>query len=110
MSKLLALFIFSSIFFFNLYSGDSISKNFSAIVTPTATPTPQISAESNIIELDRNLVILPSPPGYRCIGTSDENALVTVTISDALKNDSLKYNYTLSGGRIMAKARKFSGI
>jgi hypothetical protein len=107
MSRLLALFIFSSIFFFNFYSGASILKSSYANVTPTVTPTPQESAESDVIKLDRNIVTRPCPLGYKCFGTSDKNMSVTVTISNAVsKNDLLNYNYAVSGGRIIGEGAR----
>ena len=76
MSRLLVLFVFFSIFFFDFYFNASISKNSSANVTPTVTPTPQIPTASNVVELDRDTVTRPCPPGYKCIGTSDKNMTV----------------------------------
>jgi hypothetical protein len=107
MSKLLALYIFSSIFFLSFYSGDSISKGISATVIPTATPTPNASDNLFRMELDRNKFILPCPPGWRCRQSYADSAPIVVTISNnGEDNNSLRYKYTTSGGRVIGEGAK----
>lgn len=106
MSKLLALFIFSLILFFNFNSSDSISKSFFANVTPTVTPTPQESAESDIIELDKNTVGGSCPLGFRCSGNCNNNPVVIKISGIKSENNSQRYNYTVSGGRIVGEGEK----
>jgi len=108
MSKLLAFFIFSSIFLFNFHSGDSNSKSFSANVTPTVTPTPQEFTASDIIELNRDTVGGSCPPGFRCRGNCDNNPVVITVSGTKSENNSLRYNYTVPGGRIVGEGAKVS--
>ena len=109
MSKLPALFIFSSIFFFSFYSSDSISKCISATVTATATPTPNASNDLFNMELDRNTFISSCPPGYKCLQSVADSAPIAVTIFNTKQQDnSLRYKYTTSGGRIIGKGAKIS--
>lgn len=105
MPKLLALFIFSLILSFSFYSGDSNSKSFSASVVPTVTPTPP---ELDTIELDRNTVGGSCPPGYRCSGNCDDNPVVITVSNIKSESNSLRYNYTVSGGRIVGEGVKVS--
>lgn len=110
MSKILALFIFSSICFFGFYSNDSISKNISAAAAaPTATPTLNAPNDSFSIELDRATFINPCPPGYRCLQSDADSAPIIVTVFNAKREDSsLRYKYTASGGRVIGDGAKIS--
>lgn len=107
MFKFLALFIFPSIFFFSFYTGNSISKGISATVTQTATPTPNASNHSFSMKLDRNTFILPCPTDYRCLQSDADSAPIVVTVSNNRAGDnSLRYNYTISGGRVVGTGAK----
>ncbi len=88
-----SLLIFSSIFWFGFDSDKLIRENHSANANPTATPTPDSANELVSIELDRDVVITPCPPGYRCLESGDNNMSIVVTISVAKsENKTLDYN------------------
>ena len=108
MSKLFALLIFSSILFFNFYAGVSFSKDISAPVAPTVTPTPESSNKSISIELDKDSVSPECPPGYRPTAgrTCGDGMLITVTVADKLEDAALIYQYNISGGRIVGEGAK----
>lgn len=108
MSKLLALFIFSSIFLFNFYSDYSPSEKFSARISQTVTPTPDPPNKNVSIELDRDSASAKCLRGYRpmagrfCGG----GMLIEVTVSAKLENDSLIFRYSVSGGRIIGEGAR----
>ena len=107
MSKFLALFIFFAVSFLGFYSNASVSKDIFATVTPTATPTPKSPSDLFKMELDRDTFVAPCPPNYKCRQSDTYSAPFVVTISNAeRKDDSLRYNYTTSGGRIIGEGAR----
>lgn len=101
-------FLIFSIWSAGFNPSDSDNKNCSLIVSPTATPTPAVTNESEEIVLDKKLVCLPCLPGRRSIGDSgcaDQNTMITVS-SVKPGNNMVKYEYTISGGRIIGEGAK----
>ncbi|HLM61340.1 MAG TPA: hypothetical protein VK308_11080, partial [Pyrinomonadaceae bacterium] len=76
-------------------------------VSPTATPTPVQTEESDEIVLDEKVVSPPCPPGVRPQPGSACSDDMTIAIS-AVKpeNRQLKYEYTVSGGRVIGEGTK----
>ncbi len=106
---LLPILIFSiAVFGFN--SSNLNYKNHSLNFSPTATPTPTQPEEAEEIVLDKKVICHPCPPGYRCLPNPDcpdNNSNMTITVSAVkLENNQLKYEYTVSGGRIIGEGAK----
>ncbi len=101
---LLPLLIFS-IAAFGFSRENLNDKNHSLNFSPTATPTPTQTEESDEIVLDKKVACQPCPPEYRCLpnpNCPDANSNMTIAVSAVKpKNDQLKYEYTVSGGRVI---------
>lgn len=86
---------------FGLNSKISAVKTDSTLIV--STPTPEVFADVEKLELDRNEVTLPCPPGRRPPEgkTCDDDFRIKVkTTALNPKNSELTYQYTVSGGRI----------
>jgi hypothetical protein len=92
-----------------LRSNAETHKNQTALATPT--PKPKSGTEIEKIELDRNEVIIPCPPGMQqskekaCDG---DNLIKIKTSAVNPRAALLVYYYTVSGGRIIGKGAEVS--
>lgn len=93
-------FLFFIIFSFGLGAGDFVRKSFSQTVSPKADKTEKIV-------LDRDKVCIPCPPGHRPQMASDCDGNMSITVSASESgNGQFKYEYTVSGGRIIGAGEK----
>ena len=100
-------FLIISIFSLGFNSNRLSDENYSLNIKITATPTPVKSRKSEEINLDKNIICIPCPPGYRPIPGSvcDYNMKITVS-STKPENSVLEYDYTISGGRVFGEGAK----
>ena len=81
-------------------------KNQFAFANPTATPTPELLAEIQTVNLDRETAIIPCPVGNlikenpSCKDDMQVNIRAT---AKSLNNSEFDYYYTVSGGKIIGQ-------
>lgn len=100
-------FLIFSIFSLGFNSNRSNDNDYLLKSNLTATPTPVKSSEAEEISLDKNIVCIPCPPGYRPREGADCDTNMRITVSSAKpENKMLEYEYTISGGRIIGEGAK----
>ncbi len=92
--------------FVSLEVDSKVSAGKTDLTFIVSTPTPEVFADVEKLELDRDEVTLPCPPGRRPPEgkTCGDDFMVKVkTFAVNPKKSELTYQYTVSGGRIIGR-------
>ena len=106
----LLLITFSLIFLLEFNSNRPNAENYFPSVKLATTPTPVNTNESEKVTLDKDVVCHPCPPGNQPVhGRAECDSDMVITVFGGKSDDnSLKYEYTISGGRIIGEGAKIS--
>lgn len=101
--------LLSSMVSFGFNSNEFASENTSSLnAMPTVTPTPAKTVEAPAkVVLDKYAVCHPCEPGVRPRVDSDCDTNMVIAVSAGKAEDAqLKYEYTVSGGRVIGKGAR----